>query len=489
MKLESIQYTDAEDNKVEVPMKDYVKGIATEFEVPKEVEFENVGAVPAPKIILSIIKAVSEEKEVSEDIVNCDAFNFSGLIAKVTADVEGTKAALVEAKDKAKAEKEAAKKAKEEEKARKEKEAAELKVRQEEFVKNVEAGADSAQDAFLQELEGIKSNLPEGVAIVQSGSGFGIAIDEKAGDASIGQAIGYFYQADQNNQFLSNQIQFFIGDLAEAARAKGLFKTAIEAGKAISAYLETQGKRLGVQAIETYRRMATRTPVEMRNPKADPTAYLELTKMKRPKKGDDEKKEDFEKRSKKFEDEINKVMEKLRDGAIVTRKDVIPLAQEVKYTAGLEERPDPNAPKELGVVDLLRIYALGKICLEEVVSIDEDGEEVEDRIAFTHNKKVHWIDKNDLRAMIEEAEVELKNKFLKGKNFTVEDVCRGYTVEMKQVPIGTDAEGKAISEEREVKVPVLLPAFFPIEEEEEETQEPAAEESAPKKAAKKAGKK
>lgn len=473
-KLETILFHDDEGNKNEMSTQDYIKGVIAKFEVPAEVDFgEDVGAMKATKVVAAVVTAVSNDREVADELTACESFDFTELIEQVSSDVKATISAKADAATKAAEEKEAKKKAKEEEKKRKEKEAAELAKRQEGFVKHVESGADKAQDSFLEEIKSLKDNLPKGVAISNSGNGFGIQLDEKVSDESLGQALGFFFQADQNNQFFANQIQFFIGDLASAAVEKGIFKTAMEGAKAISGYLEAQGKRMSVPSIETYRRMSTRTPIEMRNPRVDPTAYLAISQVKRPKKGDDEKKEAYEKRVKKFDDKMSEVLTKLRDGEVETRKDVLPLVQEVKYDTGIEERPDPNAEPKLSAIDLMRIYFLGNYFLENVVSIDEEGEEVDDQFAFTHNKKTIWVPKEQIREMVAEAETELAAKFIKGKNFGLKEVCQGYLEETKKVALGVDPENpeKVLTEERVVKTPALIPAFFPVAEEESDEEE------------------
>lgn len=484
MKLDTIIIANDEGESNEVPKKDYIKGITKELEVP-DYSGEDGNDVPAEKVVDSVIKAVSAEKEVPDDIQD----QYSELIARVTEDVNNTKEYMNKKKSEAADEKERKKKEKEEAAKKKAEQEALVKKRQEDFFGALDEGADKAQEDYTRELANIKEALPEGISVNKKGDGFGIDISDKVTDVQLGSAIGYLYQSTENSQFLTNQVQFFIGDLAAAAVTRGLFKTGLEASKTISKNLEEQGKRMSPAAIETYRRMSQRTPVEYRNPKADPTAYLELSKIKRPKKGEKEKQDVYKDRVERFEKDIQGIQEKLAKGEVVSRKDVQPLANEVQYNHGLKERPDPEEESKLSVTDMLRIYFLSDVTLKNLIGIyrDKDNKIVKGQACFMNkenNSKV-WVTKEQIEELRASVSSELQNVFMSSKDASIEDYMNGFVKTEVKEAVGTKPDGTAMTEKRQVEKPVYLPVFFQIEEEHEEVAEPEPEKPAAKKDAKK----
>lgn len=468
MKLETIVREDENGEPIEVAKKDYLLSVVKDNDV-KAYESEQVGVVDPIKVVQSIFTAACNGKDQPEELSD----NYGDVVLLVTADVEFTKKFLEERKTKAADEKAAEKAKKEADKKKKEEDAAALVVRQGEFNKEVSAGADKASEAFIGEITALKDNLPNSVQITKSGDGFGIVLDDKVTDAEMGNAIGYLVGTSNNSEFLANQVQFFIGDLAGASVKKGLFATALECSKVISGHLANEGKRIAPGAIDTYRRMAERTDPALRNPKADPTAYLELSRMKRPKKDDKEKKEAFEKRLAKFDADIVSVQEKLSKGEAVARKDILPAVQEIKYAHGIEVRPDPNEVK-VTVTDMLKLVFLGQMLLDNSVGAykDEKGEIVEGQLCFADPSSpgdLLWVTESEMEEKIEEAKANLLNVFVKGKKHSVKEALQGFKKEEKEVPVSTDADGKAITEKRQVEVPVILPAFFPVAKEEVES--------------------
>jgi ribosomal protein S10 len=467
MKLEVVYRTDEDGNTNPIDLKTYLKLIVEEQKI-KPFASDKQGQIPSIKVAKAIFDGAVAGQEQPDELAD----NYSEAIEAITSDVEFSKAHIESEKAKALDEKEAAKKQKEEEKAKKEKEAAELALRQDATLKAVSEGADIAASQFISELEAMKSNLPDGVTIVKTGDGYSVALAEGATDESIGKALGYFIGAGKNSEALNNQIQFYIGDLAGEAVNKGLFKTSLEASKVIAGHLDAQGKRIAPGVIETYRRMAERTPAELRNPKADPTAYLELSRMKRPKKGEKETKEAFEKRKDAFDADILELQKKLADGTIETRKAILEPAQEIKYKHGIEERPNPNEVS-LSTNDLLRIVVIGEIMLENCVGVykDAEGKKVEDSLCFTDPENAGqfvWVTEDELAKIIEEAKSSLMNILLIGKNHNVEEALQGFKKEEKEVPVGMNEETKkAITEKRLVETPVILPVFFPVQKDSE----------------------
>lgn len=485
--VKSVLTTDAEGNEFEAPIDEYIKGIIEQFGV-KDIESETQGKIPAKKAIKYFVNTLFEEKDLDPSL--SEISEVAEALNKIKEDVQRTKANAKSAADKAKEEKEAKEKAKAEEKARKEQEAKELAVKQEGFVAKVNEGYDKALDEFKGELENLKEGLPTTISIGVTGAGAGAVLSDSATVDDIATGIGYLFGKAEGSKMLGQQLQFIVGDLAGAAIEKGIYPDSVTASKAISADLEKNGKRLAPNSIDVYRRLALRTPIEVRNPTVDPSAFLAITQVNpNPKKMDGETDEAFNARKEKLASDLRALQEELKEGKIKTRKEILPKVLEVEYNNNLKERP--SADKAPSPTQNLINYFLSSLALESLDGIHEEGE-----IHFLgeDGKSIVQVKTEDIEKLKEEAYNNLLNIYVKTKKVEAKDILRGYVIETKNVPVGTDGDGKAITEPQQIKTNVYLRAFFPIDSEEaegqtEEQQEPAADSKpAAKKAAKKAAK-
>jgi hypothetical protein len=460
--LKALLTKDSEGNDIQLEIKAYVEFLVSEFEV-KDIETEGQGITPAKSAVAFLVDTIAVKgKEVEEEI----EAKLPDVIARIREDVANTQKALKSEKDKAADEKAAAAAKKEADKKAAEEKAAELKVTQGAFVSAVNTGFDQALKEFKSDVEALKEGLPEGITIEQNGDGYGVALAEGTSKDTVGLALGYFIGKSEGNKYLGNQLQFFAGDLTNQAVAQGIYPDMKSAAKGISEHLKEQGKTLAPASIESYTRLSKRTPAHLRNPEADTTAYLELSRIKQPKKQDKEEQKAFEARKEKLETGIKEIQEKLGKGEIRNRKDVLPLIQELEYNTGLKERPDPNAAKPTSITTYLKNFFLASIGIEkldgvhgvkgEIKYLDEDG------------KTIHTVSAGDLERLKSEAELNLLNAFYETKTVKPKDYLRGYVIETKEKAIGTKPDGTAITEPEQVKTPVYPPVFFPIEKEEED---------------------
>jgi hypothetical protein len=399
--MKSILTTNIEDGaEMELETPKYIEFIAQAFDV-KEVESETQGKIPAKKVIKYVIDTLIQEKELDPSIKGIAAL--AQPIAKIQEDVDRTRANAKSAAEKAKDEKEEKEKAKAEEKAKKEAEAKAAAELQLGFNTKVNVGYDKAMGEFKTELESLKEGLPTSIHIGVTGAG---------------------------------------------------------ASKAISKYLEENGKRLAPNSIDVYRRLALRTPVEVRNPTVDPSAFLAITQVNpNPKKMDGESDEAFKVRKETLATDLRALQEELKNGTILTRKDMLPKVLEVEYKNGLKTRPTGEDKMSPGK-NLLNFF-LATLAIEKldglhgepgtIVFLAEDG---------TNKVEVATEEVEKLR---EEAFNNLLNIYVDSKKIKAADILRGSVTEMKKVPMGTDGNGKAITEEQPVKTDVHLPIFFKIE--------------------------
>lgn len=456
-KLDKVIIENENGETAEVAIADYKKHIIKEHGV-KEIESPQ-GPVPADKIVDHIVKSITQGKEVDETI----ASELPDLVSLITADIERTKNSKVDKKAEAakkKAEKEAAKKEEEEKKAA---EAAVIQQKQENFVSNVAAGADLAEGEFASEVLQIKESLPSGITVSQKGTGYALEIGEGVTQETIGQTMGYLAQKSINSQFIGNQLYFWLGDITSATVEKGIYATAKDAAKAIAKLLlDKFGKRLPVENIEAFKRMSERTPVELRNPRADVSAYLEVSKIKVPRKGDNEKEEAYEKRLKKFEKDRKGLQEKLSKGEVTKNKDIKPLVNELAYAHGLKERP--SGEKEITLAQRLMTFFHASVALNELVGVHKDHQ---DAAVYAEGERLYPVSREELERIRDEAYANAVNVLYTSKTLAPKDFFRGYSEKTVEVEVGKDQDGKPIKQPNKTKSPAYPLPFFDIPEEEE----------------------
>lgn len=449
---------DEEGNAFEVTKKDYIKGIVEEFEV-KPFESEHQNADPS-----QVVEHVMDCQSSGMPVPDAIGEEYAEVIERVQSDMKASedhKSTLKGEEEKAKEEK---KKAREAEKEAKEKEAAELAVRQDGFIQHVAEGAESADNSFRDELLALKDALPEGIEITGDKQGFGITIAEGTSEGNIGKAVGELFVREQNSSLLAGQLQFFVGDLANACVEMGIYQSGIKAGKHISDFLaEKLGRKLSGRNVESYGRMAARVPVKFRNPRVDPTAYLAVSDAKMPKKDKEESLVDYAKREKKFIADRNKILAQLGKGEVQSRKDTLPLVEELLYTHGIKERPDPDAPAVKTTGDWLKQFFHASFGLDNLIGVHE-----EDKASYKFGEEIHHVDKAVLEALKAEAEDNLGNIFYTSGDIKPDDYIAGTKVFIEKRVVGTEADGKkAKIEDVEVTKPVYPDAFFAVAEDAE----------------------
>lgn len=442
---------------IETPAADFQKNVIKELKVQDFNSEELNGEVKAADAVKHIYKTLAAGKELEEAIKN----ELPEVVEFIQNAIDTTKE-LVEGKKKAASdEKEAKKAAREAEAKKKEEEKLAVAKRQGDFVTVVAQGADLAAEEFLKECEALASGLPEGVSITGKNGRFGVSVAKGSSEETIGKALGYLAQKGENSTFLGNQLQFFVGDIVIATVENGVFQTAKEAGKAINKMLEDQGKRLSIGNIDSYKRMAERTPVALRNPKADPTAYLAISNMKTPRKGDDESVADYKKRLTKFEKDREALQAKLADGEVIKRKEILPLVETVLVENGLQEAKDPSEDKPT-VSQLLAQFFHATFALENLVGVHAKGVAM-----YQHGETIREVEQATLEEIRDNAVANLANVLYSGKNFTSEEIIRGFKKKTTKEEVAKDADGKAIMEEKSVKIPVYPVLFFEPADEEE----------------------
>jgi uncharacterized protein YidB (DUF937 family) len=449
--------TDENGEAYEVDAKEFKATCIKDFNV-EAIEDEELNGEVSPKAIVDhIFKAVANGKEIHEKISEA----YPELVDHITSSVTGTKELSEKKKADAIAEKEAKAKAKEEEKKQKEEQAAQLALRQGEVAESLAKGVDVAAEEFAGEVKDLIAKLPEGVKIVQKGAGYGIEIAEGVTEATIGGAIGYLMQKATNSDWIASQIQFWVGDMTIKLVDTGVFDTAKAAAKSLSELLEKNyGKSLTAGNIESYKRMSERTPVEYRNAKADPTAYLAISNMKLPKKGEKETDASFKKRLKAFEKDREEIQSKLADGSVVKRKEILPLVDEVLLKHGLKESTADKGPS---ITQLLAQFFHATFGLNELLDIHTEG------VAEYQgpDSKVYPLTKEKLEELRDTAQAGLVNVLYKTKNAEPADIMKGFIETEIKVEVSKTDKGKPIYEKEKQKVKVYPNAFFNTPSEED----------------------
>jgi len=485
MKLDKVIVINDEGESAEMTRADYIKYMVKTYEVAPYVPTEEGQATTKPEgVVTHILRSFEEGQEVNEAIKS----DYAELIALVEADYSST----VKVKESKKAE---AARLKEEKEKEKEKLAAEKKAKEElmvqtqlSFANNVAAAADLAAKEFITEVEELKNGLPEGVEVVRQGSGYGLSFAKEATQETIGQTLGYLLQKADNSTFIGNQLYFWVGDTIGTAVARGIYDTAKAGAAHIAKVLsDNSGKVIEPASLDQYKRMAERTPVEFRNPKADPTAYLAISTMKLPKKGDNESAEDFKVRLDAFEADRAGLQQQLAVGEVVKRKDIMGKVNEVLIKHGMREAPSDTPTLSIG--QQLQVYFHASLALEELLGVHKEG-----IIMYKEGNNIIEVSEEEMQEKKDSAYANLLNALYTNEklNLTPADFIRGYVPKQVKVEVAKNAEGKPIFEEQTVKNLVFPSPFFAVPVAEAPapaaTPEPApapAPEAAPKKNGKK----
>lgn len=441
MKLEKLHIENEAGEVAIVTRPEYVKAIVALFEVVAYTNDDITTA--ADKVVLHILKAIESGAEPDEGIQG----EYGDLVLAIESDVKRTKDASLSKKQEAEEKANAKKAEKDAREEAEKKKADELKVTQDLFAARVSAGADLAAQEFTVEVQELIDSLPKGASVVNKNGGFGIEFAADATKETIGETLGYLMQKQDNSGFIANQLQFWVGDTIKLAVDRGIYATAKEAAKGISATLkETTGKVLELTSLDAYKRMAERTPIEYRNPKAQPTAYLAISQMKIPKKADDEKDEAFKVRLAEFEKNRENLQMKLATGEITDRKQILPLIEAVLIETGVKAKPSDEPV--ISISQQYQIFFHTTFALENFLDLHKEG-----FVLYRDGANIHEVSKEELEEKRASALANLTNTlYTSEKNgLKPDDYLRGYTKKEVMTEVGKDADGKAIMEPQPVK--------------------------------------
>jgi len=435
----------------EVLRKDYIGHIVKELDVQPYVTEEN-GTTAPDKLVSFILKTIEAGQDIDEGV----ASEYGEVILRIQEDVTRTVDNQVDKK----AEAEAAKAKKAEEKAAREKEEKEkaeaLVLTQTEFAKSAMAGADQAAEEFAGEVEELIGSLQDGVTVVRNGTGYGLTFATDADKDTVGSTLGYLLQKSQNSTFIGNQIQFWIGDTIKLAVDRGIYSTASEAGKHIAKVIsDTTGKKVEPISLDQYKRMAERTPIEYRNPKADQTAYLAITQMKVPRKEAAETDDAFKARLGEFEKDREGLQQKLAVGEVTKRKDIIPLRDAVAIKHGMMKAPSDEPQISIG--QQFQLYFHASYGLTNLLGVHKP-----EVALYKDGSDVITVTKEELEEIQASALAHLTNALYTEASFgmTPLDFSRGYVHKVVKTEVAKDADGKPIMEESKVKNLIYPRAFF-----------------------------
>ncbi len=463
MKLKEIAVQTEDGEAKLVAIKEYISGIVKELGV-KPYSSETMAEQLPDKVVTHIINNVSNQLPVSEEIQE----SYPDLVARVTADIELTIEGRKSSKDKAQEEKE--KKEAEKTRLKKEEEdkAAQLALVQSSFTNAAKDGATVATQDFANELTELRNAMPEGIGFEEVGQGIGIRVDKDVSQETIGKAIGFLLQKEMNSSFVANQIQFWVGDLVRITVERGVFATARDASKSISDMLmSVHGKSLTPINIDAYKRMAERTPVEFRNSKADPTAYLAISNMKIPRKDEKESEADYKIRLSKFEEDRKELQAKLGSGEITKRKDIVPLVEQALVKHGLKQ----EKKEELSIGQHLALFFHATIGLEDLIGAHE-----EDKVVYTNGKSLVEVTREELEEIKAKSFAALSLALYSTKEIPFKALIRGYVEKTVKEEVTKDASGKPVYEDKVTQIKVYPRCFF--EKAEAGTSDSETEESA-----------
>jgi hypothetical protein len=200
--------------------------------------------------------------------------------------------------------------------------------------------------------------------------------------------------------------------------------------------------------------MAERTPIALRNPKADPTAYLAISSMAMPKKASNETDDGFKARTEEFIKDRTEIQAKLGNGEVSKRKDVLPLVDSALIKHGLRQAPSTEVTVSL--TENLKSFFHASFGLDDLLNVHSEG------IAqYGHGGQVYSLTKDQLETIRDEAFDNLVLTYYsdKARGIKPEDYIRGFTNKTTKVE-SKDDDGKVTSKDAVTKAKVYPKAFF-----------------------------
>lgn len=450
----------------EVSRKDYEKQVIAKHEVKGMTNTESGKEVSAATIVEHIVKNVMKDVDIDEAIAN----EYSELIDAVKSDIKQHTENVEKAKGNKEAEKEAKKKEKEEEAAKEKAAAEERAKRQEGFLAEAKTGADTAAGEFKETAKQLIENLPPSITLVQDGAGYGLNFAEDISDEDLSRGFGYMLQSAQNNQFLANQLQFWLGDMVILFLARDLFQTAKEAGAAVNKLLPPS-QQYAPSIMDQFKKMSERTPIALRNPHASPSAYLALANVKLPKKGDKEDQATYEKRLASFKEGREEMQKKLATGEWTTNKEVKAVLEDFEVKHGLKEK---KSEEIIPIGFYFKQLYFAERGLELV-----GAQGVKGKTVYRDGDDKYELTEEELTDLRDGARSKLDAVFYSSNKdgYTFKDYLEGQFIQ-KVKGAKADGKGGAQKTEEEVAVPLFPKVFWEIQKTEEEKPEEKKEEAA-----------
>lgn len=454
--IEKLMQTDENGNSFDISREEYQKKLVKELEVQPFFNEAAQKTIDPLKIVEHFVKNQMKGIDVDDtlaaaypainDRVREDLKTHEGLVNAAKAQAGKSK----EEKEKEKAAAEVAEKAK----------AEALAVRQGGIITNAKAGVDTAAGEFKGQVSTLIAAIPKSITMVNEGNGYGLKFSEETTDEEAGQALGYVIQSSINNEFMGNQLKFFIGDMIIWYTAKGIFATAKEAAEAVNALLPPTEQQVP-SMLDQWKKTAERTPIALRNSHVQPTAYLAVANMKLPKKGDKEEDAAFAKRLEGFKADRTALLEELSQGKKTKRADVLEPIEVLLVKHGLKDKKSDEDVVPIG--NYYKIFFQTTIALEHFLSAHEKN-----KVIYKEGETKYQLTKEELEALRDEAQVNICNQVFADKKNEIEfkDIVTGEkTVMIKGVK--SDGKGGAKKEDEEQILKVYPKPFWDVKAAEE----------------------
>jgi hypothetical protein len=248
------------------------------------------------------------------------------------------------------------------------------------FSDDINAGAASALGVSQQLFLGIKEAFPESVSIDENCN---VTLSESATIADVGKAIGVATQLEQSTQFAGNVMGFVIGDLINAAVAKGIFDNKKACALYISETMASSGqKNISVSAAENLARVSERIAPELRSDKVQQSAYHLIANVKQPKKRDGESDSEFKKREGNYKKGVTKILKEIKETGVAEIKEVKKRVEGLQVSSGSKETPT----RTLGDYARLIVEAvmLTGLCGKDGIMLLREGTTEGDSVTLTN---------------------------------------------------------------------------------------------------------
>lgn len=462
-------YIQENDEIKEMDADAFAASFAKRHRVPDHNDEESGESMAAEIVAKGLLSMVSTSQELPEAVANyAKYYKLMEDELKASADLgKAHEAAVKAAKEQAAAEKEQAKQAEEAAKQA-------IVQRRNVFLEAAERGVSMADDNLRDDIENMRKHLPTGVSVVfNDDASFGLTFGENVKEADLSASMAYFLGEDRNSKFMTGAYQFFIGEIANKLMESNLYGSMIQCGKALSERLLAQGIKLSGRNVESYARMAKRIPIELRNARAESTAYLAISDMPYPKKPVESSfasKDEFKEAMGAWEADKAQVDEtrlklagylkagqvtvqegdKSVTAEVLTNKDILPYIKHAKIELGLLREEDAN---KRSVTDWLKQFFEMAVIGELFEGVHKQGVV---RVHESEGEATRDLKAKEISELFDEAKAELINIFygadLPGLQAgEVEREVQIYEEKDGKKTAKKDAEGKPVKETKVFK--------------------------------------